>query len=480
MSYYIAVDLGTTGCRSILFDRSLNVISSDYEEYLLITPKENYAEQDAEVWIEIALRTLGNAIKKSGIERTEIESISVSSQGITVVPVNKEFKPLYNAITWLDTRAETEAEQIRKDFGDEKIFRITGKPISSAYTLPKLLWIKRNLPEVYHNTYKFLMPMDYIIAKLSGTCVTDYSMASGTLFFDLKKGCWSKEITEFYGIDNDMLPEFAESGSKAGCILPEIAEKLGLKKDCIVAVGAQDQKCAACGVGLSNNVMTVSLGTAAAITRLLENADTSVGKGFGLCGYIDKNSFVAEGVISTAGTCLRWVRDILFKGEDYGVIDKEAKAAKERGSSVLFFPYLAGASSPDYYSESTGVFYGMSLATTRGDLALAVMEGVAFQLRTILYVMGAYGNTDTLILFGGGAKSEFWSSVIADITGMRISVPKSFEAAGAGAAMLAAKSVGIELKPLGTKRVYLPDNSSGYNKKYSRFKDIEKRIWEQN
>lgn len=477
MSYFLAVDLGTTGCRSILFNCNLDIISSDYKEYTLITPKENFVEQNALDWWECTFQTLKNTINKSGVDKEKIESISISSQGITVVPVNKKFEPLYNALTWLDTRAKSEVVKIKEDFGDKKIFSVTGKPISSAYTLPKLLWFKENLPVIYDKAWKFLMPMDFLIAKLTGACVTDYSMASGTLLYDLRNFCWSKEIIDYYDISEEKLPKIVSSGSSAGFILPEIADQLGLKKDCVVAVGAQDQKCAAYGVGLSEGVMTISLGTAAAITKLFNNANIDNDNGVGWCGYVEKGTFVSEGVINTAGTSLRWIRDMLFKGDNYDTIDNEAISARKRGSSLLFYPYLAGASSPDYYSDSTGVFYGMSLATIRGDFALAVMEGIAFQIRIILEAMQAYGNIHTIVLFGGGAKSELWSSIIANITGMKVYIPKTFEAAGAGAAMLAAKAVGKDIKPMEPDRIYYPETFEEYNEKYLKYRRIENRIW---
>ena len=478
MSYYLAADLGTTGCRSILFDQELNIIVSEYEEYPLITPTENFVEQDAELWREMTFRTLKKVIKNSGVEGEDIKAISISSQGITIVPVNRELEPIYNAISWLDTRAQSETDQIRKDFGDKKIFSITGKPISSAYTLPKLLWIRKNLPEIYDMTYKFLMPMDYLIACLTGVCVTDYSMASGTLFYDLKNACWSKEILDFYGLPERKLPIITDSGAVAGTLLPKVAKELGLEENCVVAIGAQDQKCAAYGAGLKDGVITVSLGTAAAVIRLLENLNTDDNKGITLCGYTNKEVFVAEGVINTAGTCLRWIRDMLYKDEDYAVIDSEAAKARERGSSVLFYPHLAGGSSPDYYDDSTGVFYGLGLATGRGDLALAVMEGVAFGIRKILERMGAYENAEKVILFGGGAKGDFWASVITDITNLQVCVPVSFEAAGAGAAMLAAKASGVTLNPLKTDKTYSPERTDYYKEKYRKYIEIEKKIWE--
>lgn len=477
MSIYLAIDLGTTGCRSILFNEKLDCISSDYEEYGLITVKEKWTEQDANLWWDLTLKTAQNAIEKGKINPKEIDAISVSSQGITVVPVDKTFTPLSNAISWLDTRAEAETEQIKKDFGSDFIYKLSGRTLKADYTLPKLLWIKNNLPEIFENAYKFLLPLDFLIAKFTGRAVTDYSMATGTMLFDLRKSCWSKEVLNFYGIDEDKLPEVAPSYEKAGCVLPEVAKKLGLKEDCIVAVGAQDQKCAAYGVGLADGVMTISLGTAAAISKLWKTAQNDTDEGVGWCGYVEKDSFVTEGVVGTAGTCLRWTRDMLFKGEKYNIIDSEAEAARKRGSSLLFYPHLTGSGSPDYYHESEGVFYGVNLATKRGDFALAVMEGVAFQMRAILEAMKAYGNVNSIILFGGGAKSDLWANIIANATGLELQIPKTYEAAGAGAARLAAKAAGVELPPLKIVKTIVPDKKEQYYEKYLKFRDIEKKMW---
>ncbi|MBO5755092.1 MAG: hypothetical protein J6R89_03425 [Clostridia bacterium] len=478
MALYLAIDLGTTGCRSILFDEKLNMVSSSYEEYPLITPKEKWTEQDAELWWTLTLKTAKNAIARSGVSSEEIKAISVSSQGITIVPVDRDVRPLCNALSWLDVRAEEETARIEKDLSAETVYRVNGKPLSATYTLPKLLWIKAHLPEVYEKAYKFLMPMDFLIARMTGKCVTDPSMASGTLMYDLKAGVWSREILDLYGIDEEKLPTLAHGGECVGRVLPDFAAALGLSPHCVVAVGAQDQKCAALAAGLADGVMTVSLGTAAAITKRWTEAHTERNNGIGWCGYAEKGVFVTEGVIGTAGTCLRWVRDVLFPTDSYVTIDDEALAARERGSSLLFHPYMNGPTSPELYPESTGNFYGINLATERGDIALAVMEGIAFQMRAILETMEAYGNVRTLVLFGGGAKSDLWCQIISDVTGMNVGVTVTPEAAGAGAAVLAAKAAGDSLPSLAIGKTYEPSAlKEAYEEKYKRFCEIKKKLW---
>ena len=478
MAIYLSVDLGTTGCRSILFDDKLDVVSSSYEEYPLITPREKWTEQDAELWWTLTLKTAEEAIASSGLLGEEIRAISVSSQGITIVPVDENIKPLSNAISWLDVRAENETKMISERISEEEIYLTTGKPLSATYTLPKLLWIKNSLPDLYNNAYKFLMPMEFLIARFTGNCVTDHSMASGTLMYDIKAMRWSERILGLFGIDPSKLPRIAFAGESAGKVLPEVAKKLGLSENCYVAVGAQDQKCAALGAGLSDGAMTVSLGTAAAITKRWSEARTEINNGVGWCGYAEKGAFVTEGVIGTAGTCLRWVRDIFFNNDGYATVDKEALEARDRGSSLIFHPFMNGPTSPELYPESTGNFYGINLATERGDIALAVMEGIAFQMRSILEAMEAYRNVHTLILFGGGAKSDLWCQIIADVTGMNINVTKTPEAAGAGAAILASRAVGENISALAIGKTYAPSSlRRAYDEKYEKYKAVETKLW---
>ena len=471
MTYYLAVDLGTTGCRSIIFDEKTNIVASAYEEYSLVTEREGYAEQDALDWWRLTGSTARAAIENSKIDPYQIKSIAVSSQGITVVPVDGNIEPLRPALTWLDLRALAETERIKRDFG-ERLFDITGKPTLPDYTLPKILWLMKNEPEIYKRAYKLLLPSDFLVARLTGgVCVTDESMASGTLMYDLAGGRWCPEILDKYGIDENKLSAVRPAAECVGRVCPAVARELGLNPECRVAVGAQDQKCAAYGVGLDFDSMTVSLGTAAAVTKLWEEPKTKESRAVGWCGYVKTGLFVTEGVIDTAATCLRYVRDLLFAGADYDEINKEALAARERGSSLLFFPYLA---------EGRGGFVGVSLATVRGDYALSVMEGVAFRLRSLLTAMDAYGSVSRLILFGGGAKGELWCQIIADVTGMTIAVPNTTEAAGAGAARLAADASGDSLDALGIARVYEPSELAGeYLKKYERYIKTEKRLFEE-
>ena len=483
MAVYLAIDLGTTGCRSILFDSELRQLADSYQEYGLVTPREKWAEQDAQLWWELTVSTAREAIRKSGRSGLEVDGISVSSQGITVVPVDREFHPLSSALSWLDTRAEEQTARLEKEIGSRRLFTTTGKLLSAAYTLPKLLWIRENQPEIFRSAWKFLMPMDFLIGKLTGKAITDHTMASETMLYDVRSLDWCPEILEKYGIPAEKLPELRWSGEPAGTVTAEAAEAIGLRKDCMVAVGAQDQRCASLGAGLKDGVMTISLGTAGAICKLWNEAKTGGDMRIPWSAYVHDGTWVTQGVINTAGVCMRWLRDTMFPGVDYDAMDAEAGEALRRGSPLLFFPVLTGPTCPDNYPDSAGCFYGVSLAAKRGDFALAVMEGVAFQIRTILDAMDAFGNVHTLVLFGGGSKSPLWCQIIADATGMKITVPESAEAAGAGAAVLAGLGCGEfrrgALPCAAYKKFYEPKNSERYQEKYEKYRAVEHRLWAQ-
>lgn len=434
--FYLAIDLGTTGCRSMVFDRQLQLRGSAYREYGLIAPRADWYEQDATLWWELSCETLQQAAADAGIAPAQIQSISISSQGISIVPVDEEGTPLCNALSWMDTRAKAETAQLLKQLGDEATYRLTGKHILPCYTLPKLLWLQKHAQDIWAKTKYLWMPLEYLTAKFTGNACTDASMASGTLLYDMQNGCWHLPTLQRYGIAESMLAQIRPCGSSAGTVLPQVAEKLGLSPDCIVSVGAQDQRCAALGAGLREDTVTVSLGTAAAICKLwssFQPEQTTVG----WSPYIYEGSFVTEGVANTAGAALRWLRDILYPGCDYNVINREAAQAREKGSQVLFHPFLGGSAYPRYDIAGTGCFYGLSMATTRGELALAVMEGVAFEITEILEKVDPENKTRRLMLFGGGAKSALWQQIFADATGKEILMPQLSEAAGVGAAMLA-------------------------------------------
>ena len=436
MPYVLTIDFGTSGCRSAIYNENLDMLCVSVEEYPLIVHSEAEIEQDANIWWEKAKATIKNVVSSSGINVKEIRSLSISSQGIAFVPIDRQGNTLSNAISWLDTRAQSETEEIEARYGMPEIYQRTGKRISGVYSLPKLIWFKNNCTEIYNAAWKILLPLDYIQFKLSGRCVTDHTMAGGTMFYNVQTQQWDTEILDTYGLDVQKLPEIAWAGTTIGTISPDVAEELGLCKELVIVNGAQDQKCAALGAGASQEVAAISLGTGTCLAQISSSPRPDTKMRVPFFSYVREGQWDLEGVINTAGSAYSWFQRELGGQQSFDVLDAEA-AGVHLPNSVLFYPYLSGVSSP-HWGEGTGTFTGLSLSSTTGHMARAVMEGIAYNIRENLDAMGEVcGKAKEIRLYGGGSKSLLWCQIIADITNIPVTRLCSSETALAGAAILA-------------------------------------------
>jgi len=484
----IGVDAGTTGIRSMVFDRDLNVLGEEYKGCSLIRLSDRYVEQDANEWWKLVKTVVKTSIDKSTVNPEEIKAISVSSQGIAIVPVDKNCNTLRNAISWLDTRASDETNTILEKYNAFDVYKKTGKRINETYTLPKIMWIKNNEPEIYNQTYKFLMPHDYIIAKMCGIFATDHTMASGTMAYNIHDQNWWSEILEACDIDISKLPDIKQSAAPQGTLLKSAADEMGLPKEVIVSVGGQDQKLASLGAGIGNDIITVSLGTATAIEKIFDYPIIDPKMRIPSFTYLFKNQWVAEGVVSTSGVSLNWLKNTLFKDKTYKDLDNIAKEVEDTPSSIFFFPFLSGCGSPHWYKNAAGCFYGISLATSEADIIKSVLEGVAYQIRENIEVMesndGQIKKDYSLRVMGGGASSDIWLKIIANITGKTVSTLYTHETACVGAAILSGIGAGIfnnedeAKKNIKIRDVYYSEKNcvNAYNRKYEEYIKMQDKI----
>lgn len=413
---YLGIDLGTTGLKCVMYDKDGDVLSEYNEEYPLIFIG-SFVEQDSNLWWEKITEAVKGLVSKCG---GDVEALSISTQGISFVPVDEEGNTLYNSINWLDMRASSECKELEDHFGADVIFKKTGKLCDASYSLPKIMWFMRNRPEVWKKTYKLLFPLDYLNMKLTGSFVTDYTIAGGTMLYNIRELCWDKEIMEYCGIDESILPNVCPMGTDIGCILPKVAEELGINGSCRVIMGAQDQKVAAIGAGLNEGVCTMSFGTATAVTKMQsEPLDESE-----VCQFrFDDNCYVSEGVAETSGAALKWLSHMM--GDiSYKEMDKLAESSVPGANGVTMeTAFSTGAS-----------MSGMTLSTTKGDLIYALYEGVC---RETAQRISQMGGASEIRVFGGGSKSKIWCDILARITGCRICILDTPETASRGAAILA-------------------------------------------
>ncbi|MDD3840602.1 MAG: xylulokinase [Clostridia bacterium] len=482
--YLIGIDLGTTGCRSAILNSELKILAEQYIEYSLINISDTEIEQDADLWWTLTKKVIKESIAKSKVDPLKIRGLSISSQGIAFVPVDENCNTLMNAISWLDARAKDETQEILENFDEDDMFNITGKRTSATYVLPKLLWIKNNKRDIYDKTYKFLMGHDFLIAKFTGNFVTDHTMASGTLMYDINKQDWSLPIIERFGLNKEKLPQIEWSGTNVGVVKPEVAQELGIANDVVVSLGGQDQKCAALGAGIKDNVATVSLGTATAITT--KGKQPLLDKHMRIPCFSDllKQRWVLEAVIGTAGVSLKWLRNTLFADKSYEELDEMVEQCGAKQSNLFFYPHLTGASTPYWKPDIRGFVYGISLATTPNEIVRSVFEGIAYQIKVNLDIMEELsGEVEEIRLFGGGAKGKVWCQIIADITGKKVVTLYTPETACVGAAILAMLGCGMiedveQIEEANVDDIFYPDkeNQEVYAAKYQDYIDIQNRL----
>lgn len=473
MDYVLAIDLGTSGCRSAVFDKELNLIGLAKREYPLLIRSEVEIEQDPEEWWEKVKETIWELGEEGHLEK--VKAISISSQGISLTPVDREGKCLSGAISWLDTRAAEEGKNLKERYGRWKLYRHTGVISSPLYSLPKLMWLKKCRETLYQETYKFLLPMDMLLLRLTGKMVTEHTMASGTMYYNIATRKWDEKFLNEQGLDVQKLPPIYQAGTEAGKILPHVAEELGLSRDVIVAVGAQDQKCAAYGAGANASITTASIGTCTCITKLTASLKLKKTMRIPCFSYLQEGLWDFEGIINTTGSALQWFRDQFAKGSTFQQLDALSEKVQRPGS-VRFYPNLSGAGSP-HWEKGGGIFSELTLESGMGHCVLAILEGVAYNIRANLEELDRQGQrTEELRLFGGGAGSPLWCQIIADVINRPVVQMKSSDTALAGAARLAYKSLGIKTEPVPEgKKFYPGQKREHYEETYLEYEKFRKR-----
>lgn len=448
MSTVLAIDLGTSSCRSAVINEQLKILSISSSKYPLIHISTSQIEQDPAKWWNSVKYTMADAISRAGIEGHSVDAISVSTQGISLLPVNQSGEPLYNAISWLDTRADNQTKFIESKYSFEDLYRLTGKRSSSSYTLPKMLWFKQKYPDIYEKTYKFLLPLDYLLLKLSGNFCTDHSVASGSMYYDVLHQQWANQLLDDFNLDVKKLPEIYWSGTPIGRILPALAKELEISQNAIVVVGGQDQKCAALGASIHEGAVTISLGTASCIAKLSAHIPVDPKYRIPFFSYFDSKHWISEGIINFCSPCYDWFRKTIMPSMSFNQLDElMANSPQNTDAPVFFYPYFGGASSPHWIPTARSTFTGMSLTTSVGQLTRSVLEGIAFNIRANLEAMSEIEYpVRELRVYGGGSNSSFYTQLIANVTNIPVITLSSSETALIGAALLAFKGLKRDLE----------------------------------
>ncbi|MBT3318880.1 MAG: hypothetical protein HN948_05615 [Clostridia bacterium] len=476
MKYVLGIDVGTTGTKTLLIRRDGEVVGSGYQGYELITDKGGIVEQDAQAWWKAVVFATKTAIKDLP-DKSQIVALSLSTQGGSSLLVDKNNTPLGNSLTWMDSRAEPEKEEIAQAFGYDGIYKKTGWPLHSTLDASKLLWHKKHNAQALAKTDKYVSTIEYINTKMTGECIVDPTNGAIRQLIDIETSEWDKDIMAFLGVTESLMPTIKETGEIVGNLTASAAQELGLRADVVVYNGAHDQYSAALGVGaIDAGDMVLSTGTAwvtLGITQQPMFTDTRIAPAKHVVGSL----WGALTSIPVAGAALDWFKKIA--GEDYDAINENAATRMENASDLFFYPYHIGARLPKRLKNAKAAFVGLSLEHDKFDMYRAVMEGVVFQVKLTMDDYAANGTSiDTLLMAGGATKSKLWMSILSAVTGVTIYKSDHPDAACIGAAMIAAVGSGMAEDYKQAKQIFVKSEriepadkamSDFYADKYERY-----------
>ena len=439
---YVGIDLGTSAVKLLLMDGAGKIQKIVSKEYPLYFPHPGWSEQNPEDWYEKSMEGLKELL--SGCDKSQVAGISFGGQMHGLVILDKDDQVIRPAILWNDGRTGEETDYLNQVIGKDKLSAYTANIAFAGFTAPKILWVKKHEPENFARIEKLMLPKDYLAYRLSGTFCTDVSDASGMLLFDVEHKRWSKEMMEICGVKESQLAEIFESYETVGTLKPELAAELGLSENVKIAAGAGDNAAAAVGTGtVGDGACNISLGTSGTIFISSEKFGVDEHNALHSFAHADGH-YHLMGCMLSAASCNKWWMDEILRTRDYSGEQKDIDVKELGKNHVFFLPYLMGERSPHNDPNVRGTFIGMSMDTSREDMTLAVLEGVAFGLRDSLEVARSIGvDPQRTKICGGGAKSPLWRKIIANVMNMKVDIIESEEGPGYGAAILAAVGCGV-------------------------------------
>jgi sugar (pentulose or hexulose) kinase len=443
----VGLDCSTTATKAIAFDKRGRIAAEARASNPLFSPKPGYYEQNARDWWTSAQKALRLMTGKINPER--IAALAIANQRETFVALNQNERPVRPAIVWLDERCKCEVEPFSKKIGKDNIHRITGKPVDYAPVVYRLAWMKKHEPDLFQQIHKICDVQTYLVSRLTGHFRTSWASADPLGLFDMRRRKWSPQIMRALELDESRLPEVYRPGSAIGKTTELAAKVTGLPTETPIIAGGGDGQAAGLGVNaLSTENAYLNLGTA--VVAGIYGLQYKTSKAFRTMSSCSETGYYFECSLRAGTFAVDWlIRSILaidprVQPDIYLQLEQEARQVPAGSDGLLFLPYLCGAMNPYWDMNARGIFAGLSASHHRGHMYRSILEGIAFeQLLAILSVEKAIGRrVQSLIVIGGGAASDLWRHIFADITGKTVCLPKITEASALGAAIAAAVGAG--------------------------------------
>jgi xylulokinase len=444
----LSVDIGTGGTRAVLFNETGGIIASAYMEYSFVSPRQGWAELDAETIWEAFRKTVRETAKQHG---KQIKAVCLSCMSNNIVPVRQDGTAIRNGILSQDNRATEETTLVRETIGNAEYFRIRGGRLRPASGLCKIIWLKKHEPDTFRQTWKFMTFSDFIRTRLGFPAIIDYATAASSLPYDIRKQDYSDTLLREFGLNRRLFSETAASDYVLGEIGIEVRAELGLPQGVKVVAGGYDAHCGILGIGITQATPQIAAdigGTferAARIKTKPAFSQKALKNDINSNCYLFKDTYVISSALATSGSIVRWFRDELES-----TANKEREKTYDRmfaslifdGGTLMAVPYFAGSAGD---SLAKGAFLGLTLNSTRQQMFQAVIEGITHEMTLMLNRLEEPGGTpiDTIRACGGPAKSPKWLQLKADISGKTVEAPAVEEASALGAALLAGAATGV-------------------------------------
>ena len=479
--YVGGLDVGTTGCKLSVYTELGEFVYNSYKEYD-VSRKNGEHEIDGEAIFSAVCDVFADAAGKY-----PLSSAGVTTFGETFVALDNNDNVLLPSMLYTDPRGGEECRELCEKLGEERLTRISGVKPHSMYSLPKIMWIKNNLPDVYKKIKKILLIEDFIVYRLCGVAQIDYSLAARTMAFDIREKRWCDEIFTAAGIDVSLMSAPVPTGSKAGQIKPELAKSLGISADTVIVNGAHDQVATAIGAGaLKSGEAVDGTGTVECVIPVFDKIpDNKIlyDEGYSVVPYAIDGTYVCYALSFTGGATLKWFRDNFaakYEGENvYAELDLQAP---EKPTGILILPHFAGAANPYMDTGSKAAIVGLTLENTSADIYKALMEGVSYEMMVNIEHLNSFDiDFDKIYATGGGAKSDVWLQIKSDVWNKEVVSLSAKEVGACGTCMLCTVAVGVykdlnEAKQFFVKEksAYTPcaQNVSIYGKYYSAYKEL--------
>ena len=456
MAFYLGIDVGTSGTKTLVMGPQGEVLGAASAEYDFETPRPGWTQQDPDLWWRATVKSVHAVLRKTKIDGNQIVGIGLSGQMHGLVITDGAGKPLRPCLMWNDQRTAAQAAAIESAVGGKKqLIKLVGNAAMTSFTLTKLLWVRDNEPRIYAKIKHLLLPKDYVRLCLTGEYVGEVSDMSGTLMLDQRKRNWSKPILETFQIDGDILPPVVESHEVTGKVTGTAAGKLGIAAGTPVVGGGGDQPAGAVGNGIVNDGLTsATMGTSGVVyTHSKKYVVDPASRVNTFCSSVD-GEYCMFGCVLSAGGSFQWFRNTLGATEvataqrqgidPYELLTAQAAHAPAGCRGVFWLPYLTGERTPHADPVAKAGWVGIHAGTSRNELIRSVMEGATFAMNDVVTILRDERKLPIrqIRLSGGGARSTFWRQLQADIYGTPCVTINAEEGPAYGVALLAAVGTG--------------------------------------